>query len=259
MSPPNPTVSVVVPVHNEQSLLDDQVCRMLEALNLLAIRYELLLVENGSADKTLDLCRDLERRFGQVRVLNLSLGDYGLALKYGILNARNDVLVIFNLEFWSAEFVHIALAALESRVLVIGSKSAPGAYDERAFVRRAVTRAYNSMLRLLWGFDGTDTHGMKAFWRQRLLPIVHQCKTGSWVFDTELVLRAQRAGISKLELPTDVCELRPPSRRALLRRGPLVLKELWVLSRALPFRFGTEYSKYSSILQRAPDQSKWVS
>ncbi len=163
----------------------------------------------------------------------MPVGDYGLALKQGILEAANEVVVIFNLEFWSVEFIEIALAALRSRTLVIGSKSAPGADDERPLARRLVTYFYNRMLGLIWRFDGTDTHGMKAFWRKPLLPIVEQCVTSGWVFDTELVIRAQRAGLSRLELPTDVVEIRAPSAASLIQRIPSVLNNLWRLWLAL--------------------------
>ncbi|MCX6027122.1 MAG: glycosyltransferase family 2 protein, partial [Chloroflexi bacterium] len=176
---------------------------------------------------------DLAQRVPGVRVLALPQGDYGLALRHGILQARNDVVIVFNVEFWSLEFVEIALAALQTREMVIGSKSAPGAHDERPALRRLITRTYNLMLHWLWGFDGTDTHGMKAFHRRTLAPIVEVCRSSGFVFDTELVLRAQRAGVSKIELPTDARELRAPSNRSLFRRVPGVLANLLRLWRGM--------------------------
>lgn len=230
---------MVVPVHNEASILVSQVREMVDGLRRLARPFELLLVENGSTDATGALGSVLASELAEVRMVTVPVGDYGLALRQGILAAREAVVVIFNVEFWSMEFVRIALAALETRTMVIGSKSAPGAYDDRPFVRLTITRAYNRLLRLAWGFDGTDTHGMKAFWREALLPIVTECVTGGWVFDTELVLRAQRAGISKLELPTDVREVRAPNNAALLRRVPSVLRNLSRLVRHVPLFHGS--------------------
>lgn len=142
-------------------------------------------------------------------------------------------MIVFNVEFWSLEFVEIALAALQTREMVIGSKSAPGAHDERPALRRLITRTYNLMLHWMWGFDGTDPHGMKAFRRGALAPIVEVCRSSGFVFDTELVLRAQRAGVSKIELPTDARELRAPSNRSLFRRVPGVLANLLRLWRGL--------------------------
>ena len=233
MTHPVNSLSVVVPVHNEEAILESQVTAMAAGLARLGRPFELLIVENGSTDRTLRLGQDLAKRVPGVRVLTRPEGDYGLALRHGILQARNDVVIVFNVEFWSLEFVDIALAALQTREMVIGSKSAPGAHDERPALRRTITRTYNLMLRWLWGFDGTDTHGMKAFHRAALAPIVEVCRSSGFVFDTELVLRAQRAGVSKIELPTDARELRAPSNRSLFRRVPDVLANLLRLWRGL--------------------------
>jgi glycosyltransferase involved in cell wall biosynthesis len=234
MSEPHPSVSVVVPIHNEEHILVDQAIAILDGLRSAGIAFELLLIENGSTDSTPRLCLGLAGKAPEVRVVSLQKGDYGLALREGILRALHDIVVIFNIEFWSIEFVRIAMAALQSRSLVIGSKSAPGAHDTRPFARRLLTRTYNQLLRWIWGFDGTDTHGMKAFWRDDLLPIVDRCVTRGFVFDTELVLRAQRRGVPKLELPTDAEEKRAPTFRSLLGRVPHVLSNLWMLWWHLP-------------------------
>lgn len=227
------SISIVVPVHNEAVILREQVEGMLKDLAGLAHEYELLLVENGSTDDTPAICRELAASHRGVRVIELSEGDYGVALRRGIMDAHRDVIVIFNVEFWSIEFVDIALTALQTRHLVIGSKSAPGARDDRPFVRRFITRAYNRCLWILWGFSGTDTHGMKAFSRDAVLPLASRCVCQGFVFDTELVLRAERAGLRRLELPTDVREVRAPSGRSLLRRVPSVVSNLFRLWRAL--------------------------
>jgi glycosyltransferase involved in cell wall biosynthesis len=231
---PSHSLSVVVPVHNEEAILAEQVTAMAEALLRLGLEFEVVVVENGSTDRTLAVGREVAAGWPQVRVIQLPVGDYGVALRQGILEARFDVVVIFNVEFWSIEFVQAALPELQSYVLIIGSKSAPGADDQRPWLRRRITGAYNQLLRTVWAYRGTDTHGMKAFWRRALLPLVQECLTTGFVFDTELVLRAQYAGLSKKELPTDVRELRTPSYASLARRVRPVLANLWILWRHLP-------------------------
>jgi glycosyltransferase AglD len=223
------SISVVVPIHNEQAILEQQVTGMCGALQSLGCPYEILLVENGSTDETARICASLHAAHDVVRCVAIPDADYGLALREGILRACHDVIVIFNVEFWSIEFVSIALAALQTRELVIGSKSAPGATDDRPLLRRVITRSYNQCLRIGWGFSGTDTHGMKAFRRSVVAPIAEACRCTGFVFDTELVLRCERAGLKRLELPTDVREIRPPSMRSLFRRVPGVVRNLVTL------------------------------
>jgi len=227
------SISVILPVHNEQAILESQVFAMHGALKSLGRRYEIVVVENGSTDRTPAICQELSQRYSEIRTISSDRADYGAALRDGILNARCEVVIIFNVEFWSFEFVSIALTALETRSLVIGSKSAPGAHDDRPALRRLITKTYNGCLRLVWGFQGTDTHGMKAFHREEVVPVVLNCKCSGFVFDTELVLRCERAGLRRLELPTDVKELRAPSLTALLRRVPSVVRNLFVLWESL--------------------------
>jgi hypothetical protein len=84
---------------------------------------------------------------------------------------------------------------------------------------------YTSLLRSLLGFRGTDTHGLKAFRRDRLLPIVTACLVDKDVFSSELVIRAYRAGVRVVEIPIRVIEKRPPSIN-LFKRVPNVMKSL---------------------------------
>ena len=60
--------------------------------------------------------------------------------------------------------------------MVVGSKAMKGASDERPLIRRAATRVLNGMLRVALGFRGTDTHGLKAFRRATLLPVVERVR-----------------------------------------------------------------------------------
>src|SRR5439155_1734640 len=116
--------------------------------------------------------------------------------------------------------------------LVIGSKLMAGAEDERPLFRHAASHVYNGILRLAFGFRGTDTHGLKAFRKAALLPVVARCVVDQDVFASELVLRADRDGVRIAEIPVRLLEKRPPSID-LLRRIPGVVRRLWRLARAL--------------------------
>ena len=88
------------------------------------------------------------------------------------------------------------------------------------------------MLRVFVGFHGTDTHGLKAFRRDRLLDVVNRCVVDKDLFASEFVIRAERMGFRMTEIPVTVVEKRPPSIN-LVRRVPNVLKNLgrltWII------------------------------
>ena len=83
------------------------------------------------------------------------------------------------------------------------------------------------MLRIIVGFKGTDTHGLKAFQRMPLLPVVRSCIVEKDLFASELVIRAERV-VRVVEVPVRIMEKRPPSIN-LFKRVPNVLRNMWRL------------------------------
>jgi glycosyltransferase involved in cell wall biosynthesis len=225
--------SVVVPVYNEAGIVTGAITRMLEALEQMGGEFELLVCENGSTDDTAALVDRLQRKDPRIRLERLPEPDYGGAMRHGIDACRYDRVVIFNIDFWSVEFARAAVTKLETADIVIGSKVMIGSLDRRPLPRRVLTRAFNGMLRRLFRFRGTDTHGMKAIRRTSVAPVLAHCVTSRSIFDTELVLRAERAGCAIVEVPVEVREIRQPSYWAVLARLPEVTWNLLKLARSL--------------------------
>jgi hypothetical protein len=78
----------------------------------------------------------------------------------------------------------------------------------------------------------SDTHGMKLLRREPLVDFADLCRAGPDLFDTELIIRAERAGMRVEEIPVTVVERRP-SRTPILRRVPRTLVGLVRLRLAL--------------------------
>jgi len=222
----SPEISVVIPVYNEEQIVreaTEELCRKLEALGW---DFEIVLAENGSRDSTREILRQLADRDARVRWFHEEKPDYGRALKRGILEARGRVVICDEIDLCDVGFYQRALPLIaEGADLVIGSKAMRGANDERPWVRRVATRTITVLLRLTTGFRGTDTHGLKAFVRERLEPVARACVVGRDLFASEFVIRAQRADRDVREIPIALREKRPPSIQ-LLRRVPRVLKGL---------------------------------
>lgn len=217
---PAPAVSVVMPAHNEEGLLDTTLTDVTKALRSRDLRFEILVVENGSTDATLADARAFAAEDPAVIVLTRATADYGAAMRAGILDAVGAVVVVFDVDYYDAEFVDRVLPSLTvagGPAIVVGSKRAPGTKDTRPWPRRAITAGFATILRLGFGLGVSDTHGMKAMRREVVEPIVRRCRNGTDLFDTELVLRADRAGLVVAEVPVTV-EERRPSRTPIARR-----------------------------------------
>jgi len=232
-----PPFSIIIPIHNESAILSDCLGRLVKEFGALNSPYELILCENGSTDNTFDLAGQFQRTHPQVRLERLETANYGLALKHAIALSREEFAVIFNIDFWNTEFAREALHRLTDADLVIGSKTLAGSVDQRPWFRRVITRNFNAFLHLFFDFRGTDTHGMKAFRTKPLRDILDVCVTDHFIFDTELVLRAQRKKIRITEIPVHVREVRQPGYLSLVRRTPEViwnLTKLWFTLRQNP-------------------------
>ena len=234
---PTPRISIVIPVYNEQAILHAAVVELRENLADLEEDHEIILAENGSRDRTLEIALELSHRYPDVRFLSIGEPNYGKALRAGILDARGDIVICDEIDLCDAEFHRRAIDLLDTAALdmVIGSKLLPGAQDERPFLRHAASLMYNGLLRVAVGFEGTDTHGLKAFRREALTPIVQACLVDRDVFASELTVRAYRAGLRVREIPVRVLEKRTPSIN-LTRRVPNVIKNVAKLTWAVRVR-----------------------
>lgn len=222
-----PRVSIIIPIYNEEAILRTAVVDLIDRLSEFEWPYELILAENGSSDQTVAVAEELASRFSEVVFFSLGEPNYGKALRKGIMTANGEFVICDEIDLCDTDFYRRSLHLLETDEadLVVGSKAMAGASDERPFFRRAGTHVINGMLRVALGFKGTDTHGLKAFRRLRLVEVARVCLVDKDLFASEFVIRAGRDGIRTTEIPVRVLEKRPPSI-GLARRVPNVLKNL---------------------------------
>ncbi len=229
-----PEISIVIPVYNEEAILAEAVSELSSELDALGWNYELVLAENGSTDGTVALARTLAAECQRVEMFCVDEPNYGKALRHGILGARGRWVICDEIDLCDTDFHQRAIKLLMAGgcEMVVGSKAMKGAADSRPLFRRFATRVINRMLRVAVDFRGTDTHGLKAFDRDRLTPIVSQCIIDRDLFASELVVRAGRAGIDVVEIPVRVSEKRRPAIN-VIRRVPNVLRNLAQLTYAI--------------------------
>lgn len=238
-----PDVSIVIPVYNEEGILREAITELLDgydtvrvALDWPELTVEVIVAENGSKDRTVELAEHMAAERPEVRSFSLGEPNYGKALKRGIGEARGTWVICEEIDLCDLDFHRRALEALRHRDadMVVGSKAMKGASDARPLFRRTATRVLNGMLRVALDFRGTDTHGLKAFHRATLAPVVEQCVIDRDLFASEFVIRAGRAGLRVIEIPIRLHEKRPPAIN-LVKRVPNVLRGMAKLTRVIRF------------------------
>lgn len=239
MDPAAPHLSIVIPVYNEESIVEQAGAELAAGLDARGWDYEIIFAENGSKDRTRELLEAMCAKNPRLRWFHSERPNYGAALKAGIEMARGELVVCDEIDLCDLSFYDAAIPELERRSaeLIVGSKAARGASDRRPLIRRVATRLHNGLLRVTLGFKGTDTHGLKAFRRASLVPVIARCVVDMDVFASEFVVRAWRDGLAVREIPIQLHEKRQPSIH-LFRRVPNVLKNVGRLVYVIRVRGG---------------------
>ncbi|MGH9280873.1 MAG: glycosyltransferase family 2 protein [Acidimicrobiales bacterium] len=224
-----------MPAHNEAGFLATAVHEVVENLRTGGKPFEVLIVENGSTDATAELARGLAAELSEVRAMSLDVPDYGGALRTGFVEAHGELVAVFDVDYYDFDFLDRGVGMIEAPGgpdVVVGSKRGAGAVDTRAWKRRMVTAVFSSILRYGFGLKVSDTHGIKVMRRAPLKDLAVVCHSGTDIFDTELILRAERQGLAVTAIPVTV-EERRPSRSSIVKRIPRTLLGLAKLRVAL--------------------------
>jgi glycosyltransferase involved in cell wall biosynthesis len=162
MKGPKPHVSVIVPCYNEQDNVESCVAQLEETFRPAEILYEILLVNDGSTDETLQRSRFLSDTHSSVRTIDL-VKNFGkaTALKEGVRRARGDIVAFFDadLQYTPGDLVAM-VAQLNSGIdFVNGSRD----YNGYGASRTAFSRLYNKVVRMVFRIDLRDSNcGIKV-------------------------------------------------------------------------------------------------
>lgn len=231
----NPRISVVIPIYNEEGILSasvsDLMYKLEQSAKLDLSEFEIILSANGCKDRTVEIANELIERFPRLRLLQSDEPNYGKALRQGIESAKGDFVICDEIDLCDVDFYERALYRLreEGYDMVVGSKRLERSFDKRPPFRRFASSVVTWMLWLATGFEGTDTHGLKAFNRKRLMEAVRACVVDRDMFASEFVIRAGRMGFRVTEIPLEVIEKRAPSIN-LTKRVPRVLRQMMTLA-----------------------------
>lgn len=228
--------SIVIPVHNEAENLQNLLEKFLGSLEGYRQNiHEILLIENGSVDNTLEVCKRLEEKWpGLIISHGLPSPSYGKAVKNGIMSASGDAVCILECDAMDVSFVLSSMALVEENRadFVVGSKQHPNSQDLRPFKRRMLTYLFNLYLKMFFKFPGSDTHGLKTIRTDIAKKICELTVTGDEVFQTEIVLLAHRMGITVVESPVHIAEVRN-TKVSIGRRLPKVMRIVRELKQSL--------------------------
>ncbi len=187
-----PEISVFFPAYNEEENIKSTVLKAVETLKVLALKWEILVVDDGSTDKTSQIVRELSKRQKNIRlIVHQQNKGYGGAFKTGMYGCRYN-LIAFTDSDGQFDFKEIRkfIPKLKTHDLVIGYRKKRADNRMRRFVANLL-RVWNFIFFGLWVKD-VDC-GFKVF-KKKILRDIGKLSTESAITETEFVVRSKVFG-----------------------------------------------------------------
>lgn len=200
-------ISIVIPAYNESVRLGATLDRILGFIDREAWNAEIIVVDDGSRDRTADLVKDYAQRTSIVRLVqNPGNRGKGYSVRNGVLNAHGAIILFTDADLSSPiEEAPKLLSALEAGAdVAIGSRWAQSHLQtqRQSVARQVMGRAFNVFLRLLLLMDFKDTQcGFKAFRRNAAKTLFSLQRIEGWAFDPEILFLAGKLGFRVAEVP----------------------------------------------------------
>ena len=234
-------LSVVIPAYNEEKVIGSTITRVAAYLQATG-ENELIVVDDGSRDSTVQVVKDMMRDYPCVRLVEAEMnGGKGKAVKTGVLSSRGEYVLYTDADLvYPIEGAEPFLAALQQRAdVAIGCRSHPDtlfALNPRHFSyiyqRYLVGRAYIRTVNALLGLGVQDTQcGFKAFRGEVARDVFSRTRAYDFAFDVEVLYVARLLGYRIAELPVYFLYLGEQSSVELIRDSLRMVRDLFTIRR----------------------------
>lgn len=200
-------ISLIMPAYNEEKNIGRAIMRVREILDKCNYDYEIIIVDDGSKDRTKEIAYYYAKKDSRIKVVSYpkNMGK-GYALKRGFKVSTGDVIVFMDSDMEiEPSLIPLYIEALRKADIAIGSKWHPKSEVNTILIRKFLSKAFNLLVRILVGIKVTDTQvGLKAFKRDVLEKLMKVQFVKRYTFDVELLAIASYLGLRIIELPVAI-------------------------------------------------------
>jgi len=200
-------LSVIIPAYNEERRLPKTLFDVDKYLKNQNYDYEIIVVDDGSKDKTVKITKDLLSKISNLRLIeNKKNHGKGYVVRQGLLLAKGEYRLFTDADnSTSINQVENFLPELMNYDIVIGSRAINGATmnPRQPFLRRTLGKIFKVIIQnivCLRSIEDTQC-GFKIFSKKAVDDILPKCKINGWVFDAEILKIGQNRGYAIKEVP----------------------------------------------------------
>jgi glycosyltransferase involved in cell wall biosynthesis len=249
-------LSVFFPAYNDSGTIASMVIRTVQTASKLTPDFEVIVVDDGSADGTADIADELARTYPQVRAVHHPINrDYGAALQTGFRSATKELIFYTD---GDAQYDPTELTLLWERIadadLVNGYKISRADPVHRIFIGRL----YHHVVSLMFGLTLRDVDCDFRLMRRTIFERINLEKT-SGIICVEMMKKIQDAGFRIVEVPVHhFHRAYGTSQFFNFRRLARVARDLMLLWYALVVRRTHQRANVTPLADRAADPSNRV-
>jgi len=225
------SISIIIPVHNEEKRLLKSMQRTMEYCNSQQWDYQLIIVEDGSTDRTVKVIKDLISKHDRIKLIsNKERLGKGIAIKHGVFAADKKYIGYMDADL-SADPSELKrlLLYIDQFDIVIGSRILRGDLPpiKRPFIRSFLSHCYSNLFRTM--FRGVPVHdtqcGLKLFKSNAANILLTQIETNGFAFDCEVLVKASSLNLTIKEVPI-IWEHHYGSKVSMLHEIVVMAKDL---------------------------------
>ena len=250
----NPQYSIVIPAYNEGARISNALEEVTGFIRKRGWSAEVIVVDDGSRDRTPALVRDFAVEAPEVRLLqNPGNRGKGYSVRHGILQARGDVALFTDADLSAPiEEAEGLFAAIEGGAdIAIGSRWLERARQtiRQPLYRQFFGRCFNGVTRAVMGLPYADTQcGFKAFTRAAAQTVFQLQTIERWGFDPEILFIARKRGFRIAEVPVSWAH-DERTRMSYLKDGTRMLEDIAIV------RWNALLGRYSKQVERIPRET----
>lgn len=193
-------ISIVMPVHNEEELLEANLGILSNYLENLGLDYEIIICENGSHDRTFEIAERLSKNFPRLSLQRIPFPSLGEALRVGFKMATKSAIIFYPADLsHDINFIPASLSLLGHYDVVYASRNSTAM--DRPFTRKILTKVHPFIINSSMGTRVTDIGSLKLYRREVGQRVMSLTKSLGSFIEVETAVIMHRLNYSVIELP----------------------------------------------------------